>query len=163
MKKRLGYSGILCRIDFHDECVFHVSRLSRIHNTPSRNTEIPRGIQQNDLHIEKVAVWCADHVNGFLFLYTVNDKTVRVFYHCKSAGCLSLWSSEFRIKTVFLQDGAPLHIKRTVSPVLDEMFSDSWFGRYVLTDWPAKSPDSTHWGCLVLPDLQGSSELDFYA
>ncbi|GFV34312.1 uncharacterized protein TNCV_4023271 [Trichonephila clavipes] len=54
---------------------------------------------------------------------------------------------------VWMQDGAPPHIARSVKRLLDQHFGDHIISRYYPFPWPARSPDLTtmdfwFWGYL---------------
>ena len=62
--------------------------------------------------------------------------------------CLSLtafpsWNKKNYVRTIFQQDGAPLHIGKKVKLFLQKNFKDLVISRHFDFHWPARSPDIT--------------------
>ena len=136
--------NFLHRIVFSDECVFHVSGMANTHNTRIWGTENPHETQEHETHSEKITVWCGIHSAGVLDPYYFNNETVRgEDYYLLLDTYVRNEKENFPQNAIYQHDGAPPHISTNVRHLLDELFPDSWIGRYGPQHWPARSPDLT--------------------
>lgn len=128
MSPNLGFS---LRIVFSDECVFHFSIFLNSQNTNIFGVEKPRGIQQYELHNEKVAVWFAMHVNGLAGPYFLNDETVTEVDNHLVLGTYMRFKSEKLLQSaVSKQDGARPLTKRPVGFLFGQILRKSSFEGY---------------------------------
>lgn len=144
MEKISSDPNFLRRIVFSDECVFHVSGIANTQNTRIWGSENPRQIQEHEAHSEKITVWCAIHANGVLDPYYFFNETVRGDDYFQMLNTyVRSEAAMFPQNALFQQDGAPPHTTREVRSLLNELFPNSWIGRYGPRAWPARSPDLT--------------------
>ena len=136
--------NFLRRIVFSDECVFHVSGIANTQNSRIWGTENPRHYRQHEMHSEKITVWCAVHANGVLDPYYFDNQTVRgADYNQLLHTYVRAQAPYFPSNALFQQDGAPPHTNLQARALLNEIFPNSWIGKYGPHNWPPRSPDLT--------------------
>lgn len=105
-------------------------------------TESPHERSEDDRETEKVTVWCEmlnHHVNG---LYYFDHPIVNGDTYISSLNNIFLpILPSLPSDTIFEQDGAPTHYRKTVGHLLDEKLPGLWIGRRVPIRWPAHSSD----------------------
>lgn len=122
-------SGLLLRVAYSDECVFHVSGVANTYNTRFWGTEKTREIQKNEFHSRKT-VWCAVYANGMVSPYEFNIEIVRgVDFNQILNTKARAKAPEFPQNGFVHHAGAQTNLRLAVRSILHEMFPNSWTAR----------------------------------
>ncbi len=114
-----------------DECVSQLPRRSNKQNGRNWGTENPRECREHAMQSEKIAFGCAAHANGALNPYYFDNQTVSgadhnylLYTYVRAQG------PKFPGNALFQKDGASPHTNRQARALLNDIFPDSWVGKY---------------------------------
>ena len=146
MLQRLGEApGLLDRIIWSDEAIFHVGGFVNRHNSHYWGPCSPGATVERLQSRPKVTVWCGMTSTSLVGPYLLEDTMNSSRYLCMLEDyvmpIISQWPSADDL--IFMQDGAPPHYARSVRNWLDDTFPGRWLGRRGPMEWPARSPDLT--------------------
>ena len=140
----LENQDILDRILWTDEANFCIDGSVNTHNCVVWGQEKPRVVLAKRSHSPKVCVWmgiAADfRVAPFFFEDTVDGAA---YLHMLQTHVRPELASKRKLSsTIFMQDGAPPHVKREVTDFLRQTFTEERvISRNFRHFWPAYSPD----------------------
>lgn len=143
------------KILWSDEAHFYLNGTVNTQNSRIWASEQPHAVEEIPLHPQKLTVWCgftADFIIGPYFFeiitqagpQTCSVNTQRYHDMLSSFVIPQLQQRQCLDKIIFMQDGAPPHIGKSVQQLLRHHFTEERvISRCFHVAWPPRSPDLT--------------------